>query len=196
MIRVVRQLLLMQWRGAIREPEVLFWGLVFPIMLSGLLGLAFTKKGAQALPVVLVAADAQEAGQAQSFLQSLDPKALLSFKVENEDEARLDLKRGHAVLAVFQAWDPAGRRFLFDPQNNEGELARYRALEAFAHENVANDSVALDAHGSRYIDFVLPGLFALSVVNSCLWGVGFTIIDYRQKRFLRRMVATPLKAWH
>jgi ABC-2 type transport system permease protein len=195
MIRVLKELLLLQWRTFSREPGVLFWALAFPIILSGLLGMAFKKKGNQPLPVVFVAAQGAEADQARAFLASLDPKALLKVSVESEAEARLSLKRGRVVLAVLRPWDPAQRRFVLDPANTEGELAMHRCRDWFQGSAEPGDIEVLDARGSRYIDFVLPGLFASSVINSCLWGVGWVLIDYRQKKFLRRMVATPLKKW-
>jgi ABC-type multidrug transport system permease subunit len=46
--------------------------------------------------------------------------------------------------------------------------------------------------GMRYIDFLIPGLLAMGIMNSCLWGIGYTLIDYRIKKLLRRMVATPM----
>jgi len=47
--------------------------------------------------------------------------------------------------------------------------------------------------GSRYIDFLIPGLMAMSIMNACLWGIGWSLIDLRIKKLLRRMVATPLR---
>jgi ABC-2 type transport system permease protein len=196
MIRVVSQLLLLQWRTFTRQPGVLFWALAFPIILSGLLGAAFKKKGDQPVPVVFVVADAEELQEAGGLAESLGANPLLKLSFESESEARLSLKRGRAVVAIFNAWIPSRRRFLMDPANTEAEVALRRLKDWMNRVPKAADVEVLDDKGSRYIDFVLPGLFASAVINSCLWGVGWMLIDYRQKKFLRRMVATPLKKWH
>jgi ABC-2 type transport system permease protein len=196
MIRVIKELLLLQWRGFVRQPGVLFWALAFPIILSGLLGMAFSKKGDQALPVIFIASEAEEMERTIAVTAKLQPNPLLAVSVESEDKARLSLRRGRAVLAVFRPWDPKERRFLLDPTNSESELALRRVKGWLAGEAKPKDLVILDAKGSRYIDFVLPGLFVSSVINSCLWGVGWLLIDYRQRKFLRRMVATPMKKTH
>ncbi len=46
--------------------------------------------------------------------------------------------------------------------------------------------------GSRYIDFVVPGLLGLNLMGSGIWGLGFGIVDARRKKLLKRLVATPM----
>ena len=51
----------------------------------------------------------------------------------------------------------------------------------------------LTVKGTRYIDFLVPGLIALGVISSSMWGISYSIIERRSKKLLRRMVATPMK---
>ncbi len=44
----------------------------------------------------------------------------------------------------------------------------------------------------RYADWVLPGVLAMNVMFSSLWGVGWVIVRYRKNGVLRRLKATPL----
>ncbi|MBL8977329.1 MAG: ABC transporter permease, partial [Gemmatimonadetes bacterium] len=46
--------------------------------------------------------------------------------------------------------------------------------------------------GSRYIDFLLPGLVALNLMGSGVWGTGFSIVDARRRKLLKRLLATPM----
>ena len=46
--------------------------------------------------------------------------------------------------------------------------------------------------GSRYIDFVVPGLLGMSIMGSGIWGLGFSIVDPRRRKLLKRLVATPM----
>ena len=143
MFRVVKELLLMQWRTFSREPGVLFWSLAFPIILTGLLGMAFKKKGDQPLPVAFVAESPAETQSLLTFQASLKPGALLSYSTQSEADARLSLKRGRAVMAVFKAWDPQARRFLMDPANSEGELALRRCKAWFAWRRTSASSTVV-----------------------------------------------------
>ena len=49
--------------------------------------------------------------------------------------------------------------------------------------------------GSRYIDFVVPGLLGMNLMGSAMWGLGFAIVEARQKKLLKRMVASPMPRW-
>ncbi len=54
----------------------------------------------------------------------------------------------------------------------------------------------LTVAGTRYIDFLIPGLMAMGVMMSSLWGMSWSVIEKRSKKLLRRMVATPMKKSH
>jgi ABC-type multidrug transport system permease subunit len=46
--------------------------------------------------------------------------------------------------------------------------------------------------GSRYIDFVVPGLLGMNLMGSGIWGIGFAIVDARKKKLLKRLISTPM----
>jgi ABC-type multidrug transport system permease subunit len=50
--------------------------------------------------------------------------------------------------------------------------------------------------GSRYIDFLIPGLLGFNLMSSGLWGVGFVIVDMRVRKLIKRMMATPVSRTH
>src|SRR5205814_5785492 len=50
--------------------------------------------------------------------------------------------------------------------------------------------------GSRYIDFLIPGLLGMNLVGSGLWGVGFSVVQARTKKLLKRFMATPMRRSH
>jgi ABC-type multidrug transport system permease subunit len=49
--------------------------------------------------------------------------------------------------------------------------------------------------GARYIDFVIPGLLGMNLMSSAIWGLGFSIVEARQKKLLKRLVASPMPRW-
>jgi ABC-type multidrug transport system permease subunit len=50
--------------------------------------------------------------------------------------------------------------------------------------------------GSRYIDFLIPGLLGFNLMSSGLWGVGFVIVEMRVRKLIKRMMATPMSRAH
>jgi ABC-type multidrug transport system permease subunit len=50
--------------------------------------------------------------------------------------------------------------------------------------------------GSRYIDFLLPGLIGMGIMGNSIWGLGFSIVDARRRKLMKRIVATPMRKYH
>jgi len=84
-------------------------------------------------------------------------------------------------------------RFNLDPANDTSYLAYLILSRRLSQEKVELELSAITTHGNRYIDFLVPGLMALGIMNSCLWGIGYVLIEYRMKKLMRRMIATPVK---
>ena len=72
-----------------------------------------------------------------------------------------------------------------------------RAIQIAAgrHDAVTAANELVHETGSRYIDFVVPGLLGMNLMGSAMWGLGFAIVDGRQKKLLKRMVASPMPRW-
>jgi ABC-2 type transport system permease protein len=177
-----------------REPEVVFWVFVFPLLLAAGLGVAFRNKPAGSSPVAIV--NGVGAQQANSLLQASPQHA--SFKVDLEDEAaaRKGFRLGKYDLVV----EPkaGGLTYLYDPARPESVLARSQvndAMQAAAGRKdiLATSEITSSEPGSRYIDFLIPGLLGMNLMNSGMWGVGFALVDMRQRKLLKRFVGTPMR---
>jgi ABC-2 type transport system permease protein len=217
-------LVVAHFKEVIRQPAVIFWGIIFPILIALGLGLAFTQQTESVYRVGVAAGRTDMAQQEPAvlrFLQErgrrLDPTEKGStwqltledsrsgntrflFTQTDWDSAIVQIKRGKLNLIVEPA--PDGRiQYHFDPRNPEAELA-YLKLSAAVEsgtgpETDSNDPVVpLTVTGTRYIDFLVPGLICLGVMMSCMWGVSYGMIDKRSKKLLRRLVATPMKKSH
>src|SRR5208337_4334700 len=178
-----------------REPEVVFWVFVFPLLLAAGLGIAFRNKPADASSVAIVAgAGAQDA---EALLQRSPQRA--SFKVEVRDEAtaRKGFRLGKYDL-VIEPDGKGGLRYRYDPARPESVLAKTEAdnaLQTAAGRNdvVATTVVTSSEPGSRYIDFLIPGLLGMNLMNSGMWGIGFALVDMRQRKLLKRYAGTPMR---
>lgn len=183
-----------------REPEVVFWVFVFPLLLALGLGIAFRNKPAEAIPVAIAREDlTQPSLVVSSEIQSmLTHSPLHTFKPQLllADDAHKGFRLGKYDLIV----EVGGRtiRYIYDPARPESILAKSEvddALQSAAgRKDVITTSVAISSEpGSRYIDFLIPGLLGMNLMNSGMWGIGFALVDMRQRKLLKRFVGTPMR---
>ncbi len=179
----------------IREPGTVFWIFGFPVMMAIGLGLAFRDAGPEPVRVGYVSGDA--GGAALRGLVGGDPTLLL-IEVRAGD-AESAMARG--AVDVVAAWD--GRDTLdvrFDPSRPEPRLARLVLDDAVQVARGVHKPVTVTEHteavpGTRYIDFLLPGLLGLNLMGSSMWGIGYAIVNSRRRRLMRAFAVTPMRRW-
>jgi len=177
-----------------REPEVVFWVFVFPLLLALGLGIAFRNKPADTTAVAVVAGPG--ATRTLAMLQSSAHSAVRAT-VLDRDAALHDFRFGKFDLVVEP--NPDGTyTYRYDPARPESVLSRAEidaALQTAAgrKDAIATSSQAASEPGSRYIDFLIPGLIGMNLMNSGMWGVGFALVEMRQRKLLKRFVATPMR---
>ena len=189
MTRSLTQLVLIQLKGFFREPAILFWAILFPILMAWILGVAFSSKGESARTVYVIGNDIPpQFRETRVVGTDVGSPVRIRFVHSSEKEAVRAIKRGLTSLYIEVQGDSV--TYHYDPKNADGQLT-HLMLE----RNPGDVSLLqpLEAKGTRYIDFLIPGLISLGIMNSCLWGIGWSLIETRMKKLLRRMVATPMK---
>src|SRR5207245_7969372 len=91
-----------------------------------------------------------------------------------------------------------GFRYHYDPSRPESVLSRAEVDDALQTAAGRTDPLPTTAvtpteSGSRYIDFLIPGLLGMNLMNSGMWGIGFALVDMRQRKLLKRYIATPMR---
>ena len=180
----------------LREPEAVFWTFIFPILLATGLGIAFRSRPQEVVKVAVVAG----APQSVPISRALAADSLLSVSVLSDVTATDSLRLGGVALVVV----PRGLtqvEYRFDEARPESRTARLlvdRAVQRAggSYSPVATLDSLVTEPGSRYVDFVLPGLLAMNLMGSGIWGIGFSIVDARRKKLLKRLVATPMRRGH
>jgi len=184
------QLTLARLREFYREPEAIFWVFGFPIVLAFALGIAFRSRGPGELRVGVARGVGDSAVAAL-----LDRSPGLIAQVLDSGEARAALRTGRVALLVVPG-DPVVYRY--DSTRTESRLARLEVNEALQQARGRTDPTAVRDErvaepGSRYIDFLIPGLLGMNLMGSGLWGVGFAVVQARSKKLLKRLMATPMR---
>lgn len=191
-----------------RQPARIFWVYGFPTVMAVCLGIAFKSRPPETVAVTVVDDPAS-----QRISQALDtPDArnggagrpgIRSEKLP-ESEAIHRLNTGKTPLVVLAAPSPGANAdnppaivYRYDRTRPEAVTARAfvdDALQrAWGRRDVASVSeIEVTERGSRYIDFLIPGLMGLNTMGGGLWGIGFLLVNFRIAKLLKRFRATPM----
>jgi ABC-type polysaccharide/polyol phosphate export permease len=189
------QLVLSRVREFTREPEAVFWAVFFPILLTAALGIAFGGGSRDVVPVVTSSAEIARALEAEPSLsvQLMDDAAALKTLLNGQAALFAQLAPGAGLSEA----GGHGIVYRYDDTNPDGRSARLlvdRAVQRAAGRvdpTPARDELVREP-GSRYVDFVVPGLVGLGIMSNALWGIGFSIVDSRRRKLMKRLVATPM----
>lgn len=176
-----------------REPEVIFWVFVFPLLLALGLGIAFRNKPGDVTPIVIV-----ENSHSRQIANSLSQNKTQTIHVDVLDERdALDRFRlgAYALVVIPQE---NGVQYRYDPARPESVLAKSQVDDALQNSAGRKDplntsATAASEPGARYIDFLIPGLLGMNLMNSGMWGIGFALVEMRQRKLLKRFIATPMR---
>lgn len=191
--RSLVQLTLVRYREFLREPEAVFWVFVFPVLLAGGLGVAFRNRPAARQPVAVLAS----APGAVQLAAALRSDSSLTVRMLDDSAAARALRTGEVAL-VAVAGAPASVSYRLDDTRPEARAARLVADAAVQRAAGRRDPVRtrdeqVRERGSRYIDFLIPGLLGMNLMGSGIWGIGFAVVDARKKKLLKRLIATPMR---
>ncbi len=184
------QLFLMRLRTFGREPSATFWVFGFPLLMSIVLALAFRNQAGTRLFVAV--ADGRERASVVAALAASDGLGATAMPL---DEARESLRRGKVALIVVPDSAP---RLLLDPTQPDARTARFLVIDALQRAAGRSDPLTLSEErvtlpGTRYIDFLVPGLLGFGLMSSSIWGLGWAIVQMRMGKLLRRLAATPMR---
>ncbi len=185
------QLTLSRFREFYREPEAVFWVFIFPILLAAGLGIAFRNRPAEASHIAVAPSAANS-----PIVDSLKKASGIVVDVLDDTAAATALRTGKVALVVAPREDGAVE-YRFDEARPESRTARMVVDRAVQRAGGQRDPVPVtetkvSERGSRYIDFVVPGLLGMNLMGSGIWGIGFAIVDARKKKLLKRLIATPM----
>jgi ABC-type multidrug transport system permease subunit len=183
------ELTLMRLREFVREPEAVFWAFVFPIVMSVVMAAAFPSRNTQPVPVGI--AEGPESGAVRTALANAPGVVIREVPPGGEERA---LREGEVHLIVIATRPPA---YQFDLARAESRTARLVVDDALKRAEGRVDpwvarEVPVDVPGSRYIDWLIPGMVAMGIMSNGMWGIGFAIVQARMRKLLKRLVASPM----
>ena len=184
------ELTLARLREFVREPEALFWAFLFPIVMSVAMAIAFPASRGQTVRVGVA-----PGAESEALRRALAAAKDVVVREIPQDRQLQSLRNGEVQLIVEAGSPPTYR---FDPVREESRLARLvvddvlkqsagRVEPWHAHEDL------IEVPGSRYVDWLIPGIMSLNIMNNGLWSIGFMTVQARLRKLLKRLAASPMR---
>ncbi len=209
----LRQLYLSRLREFYRQPARIFWVYGFPTLLAICLGFAFKNPPPQVFQVdvmetpfsapverILKAyAVHTDQDSPPSVAESRNPPVFgprLLLKTGDRKQVMRRLYTGKTPLVV-EPTSTGAIVYHYDPSRPDSGTVR-AAIDNILQEKsgrtnpVATSDDTQVEPGSRYIDFLIPGLIGVNTMGGGLWGIGFLIVNFRIGKLLKCFVATPM----
>jgi ABC-type multidrug transport system permease subunit len=180
-------------REFFRERGMIFWVFGFPLLMAIGLGLAFRSRPPEKPSVAVLAS----AGDGR--VPALGASSTLLMEQVSEEQALRGLARAkYALVADLRTAPPTYR---YDPMLPDARLARALTDAELQRISGRGDSwTATDllqsVPGTRYIDFLIPGLIGMNVMGSSVWSIGYSLVVARKRKLLRRYAVTGMRRSH
>jgi len=200
----------------LRNRQALFFTLFMPFIFIGIFGLiGFDKAPTIDLGIVVN----KPTPATQGFLDGLKNVAALKIHTGSEVDERAALQKGDRALVMIMpdSLFPDPKVPIFEAKTQTVVLLKNISQEqqaqtayailtqifdettlqyAHAPKLFALDVQAInDAKNVKYIDFLLPGIIAMSIMQMAVFSVAFVFTDYKEKGILKRLLATPMKPY-
>ena len=176
----------------LRDRSAVSWNLLFPILLVAGLAYLFSGPGQPQFRIaVLAPPQAPLDGTLHPFL---DTRQILFYREPSADVAiaKVQSQRIDMLLDFREHSDSAPGSYYVNDQSPRGYLAErlLRGAGGPPLRRAEAGGVAV-----RYVDWAVPGVLGMNMMFSCLYGLGYVIVRYRQNGYLKRLNATPLRAF-
>lgn len=179
-----------------RDKAAFGWNFLFPFLMVAGFGLIFGDDTRSDYKIGIFPCPAgQVAVETASVPEALRGARMLQFVGFPDFSAGIGPLRHHKIDLLLEVGAPAPRYWVTD--SPKGYLAETLVRSALAPPECRSDGKRQEIQGApiRYIDWLFPGILAMNMMFSALWGVGFIIVRYRKNGVLKRLKATPLTAF-
>ena len=178
----------------LRDKSTLGWNIFFPVII--VFGFAFAFSGDQIdlYKVGIFPASELNNANIQNFVGL---KYIQFIPIKKLDSAIIKVER-HQLDMLF---DNNSKRYWTNPDSPRGyilEQVYLGSLVDLTKPDQAQKYYSREIRPGkdiRFIDWLVPGIMAMNMMFSALFGLGFVIVRYRKNGVLKRLKATPLTAW-
>ncbi len=194
-------MILANYRMTVRNRMALFWNLAFPMIFIVLFGFLFSTD----FEVDIGIAGADTNATSEEIAGQLETISAFDVATGTADGELQALEDGNrSVVIVFEPGEQpeqVAAQVYYDESNPQQSQIALSAVQQFLDQinldaldgprTVTVTTAPVSTNDLRYIDFLVPGILAMSIMNSGLIGLASAFVTYREKGILRRIKATP-----
>ena len=189
-----------------KDRQAIFFTLFFPITFMAIFGFV-TAGGDEPLEIGVV--DHAQSAFSADLIAALEAEPLFAVTTGDEDALRQEVIEGEKALVLilprgFSGGDETANVTMLVDAAQARQTAMLtpvieRTLLGIEREMRGTEPlfpltvVDVQARSQRYIDFLVPGLLALTIMQISVAGSGYNIVEYRRKGILKRLFVTPLR---
>jgi ABC-type multidrug transport system permease subunit len=169
-----------------RDKAGLSWNILFPLFIIIGFGLMFGGSSRDMFKAGVVG----DSDQARKF-KSVRYVEFVNFSTRNEGENKL---YHHKIDLLY---DASSNEYSVNATSPKGYLCeallKFSLLEKKDPDGLRKKT--FEKKEIPYIEWLFPGIIAMNIMFSALFGVGFVLVRYRKNGVLKRFSVTPLRAW-
>ena len=185
-------------REFFRDRAAFGWNFLFPFLIVAGFGVMFGGKEfvSYNIGIFPVQSGTPVRERLSELPRSFRDTGYLRFIGFETAEEALEKLRHHKIDFVVKIGAPPYQYWLNDSAPKgliaekifQASLASWKDLGLVKKEEIKGRQI-------RYIDWLFPGILAMNMMFSALWGVGYVVVRYRKNGVLKRLKATPLTAF-
>ena len=179
-----------------RDKAAFGWNFAFPFLVIIGFGIMFGKQDLKQFRIGIFPADnpalAFTDGTVPASLQTSKQLQFLPFANRGDGEEKLR----HFKIDLLLERSSATHAYWINDSSPNSYLTEQIFLASFLpKDQQIADKRIVQGEQIRYVDWFFPGVMAMNMMFSALWGVGFVVVRYRKNGTLKRLKATPLTAF-
>src|SRR5438445_2940562 len=188
-----------------RNRGAIFFSLLVPLLIMGIFGLINFGNNTPSVNIGVV--DQAHNQVSNTIISSLQGIKAVKLHLGGLDAEKRELTQGNRDLAAIlpapigEGWTAIAASYnQGNPQNSQVAIAimnQFMDRASFAQAGIAPaftlQAQPVQSRNLTYVDFLVPGMIALSIMQTGLFGVVFTFVQWKQRGILRRLMATPMR---
>jgi ABC-2 type transport system permease protein len=189
-------------RMTVRNRQAIFWNLAFPALFILIFGAVFDT---DQLGSYDIGVSGSEHEYRDRFIETLDGNESFTIHEGDQDAILNDLEDGEIDVALIfgepSAQAPVPVRLVSSASQSPDSLTATEVVRGVllsvtgAAAQVEISSESIDTQDISFIDFFVPGIVGMSLMNSGIIGLATTFVAYRERGILRRIKVTPFPLW-
>ena len=184
-------------REFFRDRAAFGWNFLFPFLIVAGFGVIFGGKSHTEYNVGLFPSQTVKVAPAESSIpEGFRQMRYIRFVGISTRDQGLEKLKHHRIDFLLKVGGPPYEYYVNDA-SPKGFVIEQMFKSSLIPPEFVSEAEKKEIQGTaiRYLDWLFPGILAMNMMFSALWGVGYVVVRYRKNGVLKRLKVTPLSAF-